>query len=186
MARQGGEMGKKGLIIFGISLLVLLEISFFVWYYSPKPINRTLEGVAYQLGEDNKSVEPVVIRVNGEFKRNFDATKTFSGRIDIEEDEEIPIPYEERELTIRFRDYRGSFDYGRFISGSYLYGTIYINSDFTELTIAKYTPHPEDSNRGGWNSGDGLMISAPASSREEALHISNELMKDHFRNLLLE
>lgn len=35
-----------------------------------------------------------------------------------------------------------------------------------------------DSSRSGWNSGDGLMISAPAKTRQEALAISNFLMKD--------
>lgn len=179
-------MSKKGLLALGIGLLVVFEISFFVWYYSPKPINRTFEGIAYQLGEENKGViEPVVIHVNGQFKRNFDTNKTITGRMDIEEEGEIPIPYDKRELTIRLSDQSGIISYFDHGFKSHFYGSIYINSDLTELTIAKYTPHPENPNRSGWNGRDGLMISAPASSREEALHISNELMKPHYRGMNL-
>lgn len=42
---------------------------------------------------------------------------------------------------------------------------------------------PLDSSKSGWNSSDGLMISAPAKTRKKALDISNSLMKLH--NVLL-
>jgi len=35
-----------------------------------------------------------------------------------------------------------------------------------------------DSTRSGWNSSDGLMISAPAETLQEALDITNLLMRD--------
>ncbi|MEH6938379.1 hypothetical protein V7056_11020, partial [Bacillus sp. JJ664] len=56
------------------------------------------------------------------------------------------------------------------------YGTLYIGNDFSQFTILIFEKESKGSN--GWSAGDGIMISAPAKSREEALSISNHLMKD--------
>lgn len=179
-------MSKKGFIILGVSVLVLLEISFFVWYYFPRTIDRTFEGVVYQLGKENQWTIPATIHVHGKFKRSFDGTKTFTGKIEIEEDEESPVPFEKKELTVQMTDRKGFIRYMSSERQFQPYDDIYVNSDLTELTIIKNTPHPDNPRIGRWNGRDGWMISAPAKSREEALRISNDLMKDHLRNLLLE
>jgi hypothetical protein len=41
----------------------------------------------------------------------------------------------------------------------------------------------DDSMGGEWNGGVGLMFAGPATTREQALMISNELMKNHLQNV---
>jgi hypothetical protein len=53
-----------------------------------------------------------------------------------------------------------------------------------EFTIIVLEENKEKRGSSSWSSKDGLMISAPASSRNEALGISNKLMKDILVNEL--
>jgi hypothetical protein len=58
------------------------------------------------------------------------------------------------------------------------YGDIYSNGMMEKFTICVFE---EDKQRKGgmtWTGKDGLMISAPASNRTEALEITSKLMKD--------
>ena len=55
------------------------------------------------------------------------------------------------------------------------YGVMYINNDMSELTVSILEPDPKDPTRKSWSGADGFMIAAPASSREEALALSNKL-----------
>ncbi|MEL7597140.1 MAG: hypothetical protein AAGU01_02945, partial [Clostridiaceae bacterium] len=57
------------------------------------------------------------------------------------------------------------------------YGPIYINNDFSQLTINIMEPQNLYIPNKKWIGDNGLMISAPASNRKEALQISNSLMK---------
>lgn len=174
---------KKRLFAFAICFLVLLEAVFFVWFYSPKPLNHTFEGISYQLGT-NQNVKPEIIHIEGTLQRNWNGARTFSGIIEIE-DEELPIP--NHEITIKFEtEGRGSMRYSGFSEGklySHSYGSLYIEKDFSSFTIAKYI-HEKDFRRSSWSGKDGLMISAPASNRAEALTLSNELMENYLRNPL--
>lgn len=52
-------------------------------------------------------------------------------------------------------------------------GVLFANSDFSSIT---YLP------RGGWDGEDGLMFAGPAITREQALIISNEVMKKFIKN----
>jgi len=56
-------------------------------------------------------------------------------------------------------------------------GDIFIKNKLSMLTMTIMEKYPSDSSRSGWNSETGLMISAPAKSRQEALQISNSLMR---------
>ncbi|MDQ0252686.1 Asp-tRNA(Asn)/Glu-tRNA(Gln) amidotransferase A subunit family amidase [Evansella vedderi] len=53
------------------------------------------------------------------------------------------------------------------------YGFIYGGENFSELTIGV---HEQKNGGSGWNSADGMMISAPAGDRKEGLKLSNQLM----------
>ena len=57
------------------------------------------------------------------------------------------------------------------------YGDMYINQMMKEFTICIL--EEDKQNKGGktWTPIDGLMVSAPANNRAEALEISNKLMK---------
>lgn len=66
-----------------------------------------------------------------------------------------------------------------------LYGRL-INDDFSKLTVMVLKPDEADSSRKGWSGRDGLMISAPAKNRSEALEVSNEFMKEYLQGYVLE
>lgn len=160
--------------------IIISLIIFTIWYTFPKQHTTTFEGVSYQLGEED-SYENVVIHVDGKLQKSFTGKKTFIGTIEIEGDE-MPVPPQERTLELVFEgDNRGIMSYGYVGENAepkiYSYGLIYINRDFSEFTIAKYEKEDENDWGGNWTGDDGLMITAPATDRETALRISNDLMK---------
>ncbi len=59
-------------------------------------------------------------------------------------------------------------------------GRLFVSRDFSEMTITVMEEY-EEGNGGSWSGGDGLMISAPAATREEALAVSNSLMADYLK-----
>lgn len=158
---------KKNIVRLGIPILLILAI-YSVWVTFPEQYNQTLQGINYQLGNEEELYE-VSIQIDGELRRGLFGGKTFEGVIDIEE---LPIPKGERNVTIKFdSDGRGDFVYSGISNGNpytHGYGSIFANYNFTEITILK----------GSWNAKEGYMITAPAKDYFEALTISNELMRD--------
>lgn len=160
---------KKNIVRLGIPILLIL-VTYSVWVTFPEQFNQTLQGINYQLGNEEELYE-VSIQIDGELRRGLFGGKTFEGVIDIE-DEELPIPKGERNVTIKFdSDGRGDIVYYGISNGhpyTHHYGSIFANYNFTEITILK----------GSWNANEGFMITAPAKDYFEALTISNELMRD--------
>lgn len=170
----------------GILLVTIIAWAFIYTY--PKQLTFTMQGVMYQLGEENKDyVKPAAVSVNGKMQKSILGVKTFKGVIDIE-GENIPVPEENRELELRFSEHGEAQLFYRYIkSGNFkqfLYGIIFINNDFSKIAIMKYQANPDD-NGGGWNGSNGYMISAPAQNRDEALKISNELLDDFYTKFTL-
>ncbi|MGZ9583770.1 hypothetical protein [Paenibacillus marinisediminis] len=61
-----------------------------------------------------------------------------------------------------------------------------INDDFTKVTILVSDQNQlKDSSGNGWNSESGQMITAPASSRIEAISITIEITEKFLRGLKL-
>ena len=152
-------------------------------------LNSTLflsNGIRYQLGTENSDyIEPVSISVNGEMKKSITGVRTFTGTIDIE-DEIIPVPEIARDLEIKFdEDGSGTIFYAYVDNNGmpqhYYLGDILVSDDFSELTIMVSTKDGDSS--WGWNGANGTMITAPASSRDEALEISKRLMEDIMKGL---
>jgi hypothetical protein len=140
----------------------------------------------YQLGEENRDyAKPVAVSVKGQMKRSIVGVRTFTGVIDIE-GEYIPVPEKNRELKLTLSNNDGAYLHYSYIQNgqlkSFTYGNLFVNDDFSKIAITKYTK--TDPNNFGWNSGDGYMISAPAQNRDDALGISNELLKDYSINTL--
>lgn len=175
---------KRRLIII-TSVFVLAAIVFFTWYTYPKQINQTYEGILYQLGPENKDMEEqLTIEVNGEYRKGILRNDSFVGRIQVDGEMLPPDGAMETFLEIEFweRDplSRGGFiQYINMTDDGYseivTYGILFMSNDFSEITIAK---HSQEGSGSSWNGEDGLMISAPAKNREEALSIANRLIKD--------
>lgn len=150
----------------------------------PQSIQHTVEGVKYRLGVENKNFEePVTINIDGKMKRNFKGRRIFTGTIHIE-NEKLPVPINQRELRITFLRDNGpaSIAYRGYNNSlyHYSYGDMYTNADMSEFTIGVFEETGPKSR--GWNGGDGLMISAPAESRAEALEISNQYFKAYYKD----
>lgn len=67
--------------------------------------------------------------------------------------------------------------------GTYSLGTLYAADDFRQITLTLFE-HGEDRLSGHWSGGDGLMLTAPAKDRMEAIHLTNELMAQSLKGLL--
>ncbi|WP_018759013.1 hypothetical protein [Paenibacillus terrigena] len=166
-------------------LLVAIIAGAFIYTY-PHHLTFTMQGIMYQLGEENKDyVKPVAVSVNGKMKKSILGVRTFTGVIDIE-GEDIPVPSENRKLELRFSENgEAQLLYRYIINGNikhFSYGIIFINDDSNKIAIMKYQATP---NGRGWNGGDGYMISTPAQNRDEALEISNELLDDFYTRFTL-
>ncbi|MCY6957747.1 hypothetical protein [Clostridium brassicae] len=167
-----------------IILGALLGILILIYLYTalPRTYNKTFQGIKYRLGKtNNQFVEKVTISINGKLSENLIFGKKFVGKIKVN-DLEFPKQNERKEIELKFDEFnRSSIGY-YFINKSQtfsnvLYGTIYINDDFNQLTINIMEPEDLYASSKQWTGVNGLMISAPASNRKEALKISNTLMK---------
>ncbi|XEC97313.1 hypothetical protein AB6A23_12605 [Paenibacillus tarimensis] len=164
-----------------IVLLMILIGIFSIWYLTPKRYTETLDGVYFQLGKEG-IIEHIKIHFDGKLKNHINGKKSFKGAIDFEGNEVPRIPEDRTELELHyngenfstiFSAFRIKDDRGKIEPDSYTFGWIYINDDFTQFTIKVFTI--DDS--GSWSHSDGLMITAPAKDREEALKKSEELIR---------
>lgn len=185
-------MIKKGEVLFVEDKLLMIPLLITVTFgvilsvkTFPKQYTVNLEGVKYQLGaENNHFMEPITICIDGKLQQSLTGSKTFKGTTDID-DEKIPVPEDQRGLEIKFQDDGGGhivygyFENGR--PGTYGYGVLYTNSNFSEVTIATFQKDKTDLSNRGWTSENGQMITAPAANRTEALKISNELMQVYLK-----
>lgn len=154
-------------VIFVIILMVIAAITFRTY---PRNISLSLKGVEYQLGRSSHyDIKPITLKVKGIRKTSLLGHHTFTGTITII-----------RNSAPNHGIIRSSVN--SFTSGdplAYLdshskvvtYGVMFNNSNMSKITVEVFQPN------GGWNSGNGLMISAPARTRTQALQVSNTLVK---------
>ncbi|GGG83655.1 hypothetical protein [Paenibacillus radicis (ex Gao et al. 2016)] len=177
---------KLGLPLTIIGIIIAVFLICFL--YIARGYNVSLEGLKYQLGEEHAQVsESAVLKIDGKVKKSITGQRTFIGTIDISGDDN-PVPKEHRKLEIKLqRDGSGIIIYNyndKGIPVMYSYGTLYTNSNFSEVTIAIFD-RKEQSSSGSWRAEDGLMFSAPANSRDEALAISNRRMSRVLQDVTL-
>ncbi|MBM7572377.1 hypothetical protein [Aquibacillus albus] len=173
----------KGKIIISAVLVLVILIA---WNFYPKHYSETLNGVYYQLGNEEVS-ENIKMHIDGKLRPRIFGNKKFEGTVKFE-GEMVPSISEDRgELEIYFENENGvgviaSFgrtgENGVLIPDIYHYGIAYKNDDYTQFTIKVYCRDTEDS-KGSWSKNNGLMITAPAGDREEALELSNKLIEEY-------
>lgn len=164
---------KKILLLVGIILIIS---AFYIYY--PRTINLDAQGLKYRLGAGSIENEQLInLHIKGKMYKSITGNKTFKGIIEFEDDG-LPVPKEHRQLEVNFyRTNVGVIAYQYNLDGKpkiFVFGSIYIYKDFSKITIA-VLDHEGD--HGSWTGEDGIMITAPTSSRSEAIDISNELMK---------
>lgn len=190
-------MKKIVLSILAI-MLAISAIGTYIYFY-PKEVKWNAQGIKYRLGTENSASEKLVhVHIEGKLHKKISGKRIerrFKGTINIE-GEKLPHDLASTPLEIPFTDDGwGSIAYPQFEyskvngatigSSTYWYGSLVINNDFTKVTIFVTDQHSEDSTGNGWDSTNGQMITAPASSRAEAINITNEIAEKHLRGLKL-
>ena len=151
---------KASFIIF-IFILVLLAIVY------PQKYDKEYTGIIYRLGKENQEYcENVSISFKGKLTRLPILNNKYVGKIVIGDMEII-------EGTLEFDSNNSAIIHD---SNLNTYGQIYFSDDYKSFTITVFEPIGSASGK-NWDGVSGLMISAPATSRKEALDISNKLMK---------
>lgn len=166
---------RKVVLIWIVVAVVVVGL---IYYFLPRQIQMEAPGIKYRLGVENQgTVKPVYVHIKGALYRGWLGNRTFRGTLGIE-GEELPVSEVNRELEIQLD--KNNFGWLHYYNvqdeflGLYLYGTVTFAKDYSKVT---FNIHEKDSDYSSqWNGEDGLMLSAPASNREEALQISNELM----------
>lgn len=176
-------MIKRRRVILLILLLMLIGYGIFASGYT---INTELPAVKYRLG-DEKNFENILIKIDGTYQRRLFSADIFRGTIYIE-------GFEFTNESSGFANFKSTLadihvdtdGYGFYkyikVSGDgeiqdLMQGNIFIKDKFSMLTMTIMEKSNLDDSISGWNSQTGLMISAPAQSRDEALKIFNSLMK---------
>lgn len=183
--------------IVSAGLIVIIIGVAWVMYVKPTldiGVDMELTGVKYQLGSEG-TTEPAIVVIQGKLHTSFKGERVFKGVVQVV-GEQIPVPQDQRKVEIRFsNDGWGLIAYPYFIfdergatkdSNIYQSHSIFANKDFSQVTLLLKTPDQQSDSEGGnpqsvWNSENGLMLSAPASTREEALALSNKLMLEHMK-----
>ncbi len=125
-------------------------------------IEKTYNGVAYQLGEENSNSEPSVLTLKGNGLNKSDGKLWFQGILDID-DKKYNLTFETDGSNML--SYANSEGYTR------VYGQAFISNDFSNISINII----ED----GWSNEDGSMLTYPCESKAEGLEIANIVMEDY-------
>lgn len=162
---------KKGCKI-SIIIVILLLIQGYFCYTFPRKISLSYNGIKYKVGDLGEQ-EQIKITADGYYYNKLFTKDSFEGSINID-NKIYPGPKLSVDKQLQMVYYHNSQKGGAFET----YGEIFVGEKLKNLTIciqdAQY----------GWNSKDGLMISAPAKNREDALEISNKLMKNYLKKKL--
>jgi hypothetical protein len=169
---------KKLYLVF---ICIVGIVSFVVWYSLPKEINQAFDGIVYGVGSKSNQIDKeVAITIKGKMYRKIFNQDRFKGTIDINGEVPTNIIIDKKQVEVVFIENGGSL-----LFGDSSYGILYINKDFSELSIIVYEliESERDNASYSWDPEDGLLISGPATSRTEALSISNELIGDLLKPL---
>lgn len=153
-------------VLFTI-LIVLVAV-----YSFPRKIYREYSGVMYRTGDTTYS-EKVKVKIDGYLSKGLLKGDKFKGAITIGDKQLTKINMGFDKL------HRGSLFYYDENRGDYrLYGDLISSNMEDEFTICVLEENKQKNGSSSWSSKDGLMVSAPANLRNEALDISNTLMED--------
>lgn len=163
------ELNRKNVILFSTVLILLLVLGASILYIYPRNIGVNYNGIKYQ-AKSTDSATSVNIKIEGNLRKKlFNKGSKFYGKIIIDN---ITFEYTEWPLYFDKRNV-GLLEY-READNMKTFGQIITSNSFKTFTLEVFKTQ-----NGGysWNSGDGWLISAPANNRNEAVEISNVLLK---------
>ena len=158
----------KKLIIYGIFIFFIIWI---VNYLSPRRLNKEYSGEIYRIGVSNYS-EHIKINIDGNLYKGLFKGDKFKGTIIIGDKKllklDMIIDNEGMGLLFYFEESVGEYT---------SYGSIIFSNKKDEFTISVFEENKDKKEFKSWYSKEGLLISAPANNRDEALKLSNDLME---------
>ena len=163
----------KRFIFYVLILLIILTVV----YSYPKKFNKEYNAVIYRLG-DNSYSENIKISFDGYLSKRLFKGDKFQGTINIGNKKFVRVFMEFSNRSDAFVQY-----YDESLGEYKIYGDMISSNIKERLTISVW----EATNNGGsaWSSKNGLVVSAPANNRSEALVISNKLMKNFLNSVEL-
>jgi hypothetical protein len=178
-------MSKYKHIYLGSFVLILFVI--YGIFISDISIHEEFPAVKYRLGEEGV-IENITIKIDGTYSRSIFSDDIFSGSIYIEGYDFTNDKSGFSNLKSTLADIHidrkgyGMYNYVKINSNRNLehlfQGEIFVKDKFSMITMTIEEEKSSENLNGGWNSGNGILISGPAETRKEALAIANLLMKD--------
>ncbi|MFB9328972.1 hypothetical protein ACFFSY_23810 [Paenibacillus aurantiacus] len=187
---------KRRMTAIGMLILVIGAM-WMIDRMIPRSIDMTLTGVKVRLGTDGvkAGTEPAVVILQGKLYTSLSGKRTFKGEATVA-GEQIPVPRDQRKLTIHFaKEGWGAMSYPYLVNGGqgapvrteiYQSHLIFANEDFTQVSLLlanRMTDSNGNYKQTVWDPENGMAISAPAATRDEALAISDTLMREYLESL---
>lgn len=142
-----------------IIVLILGAIGYVLSSTESRQINRLMNGVKFDVSSA-MTEDPLTIRLHGTINKNLITGVKFKGKMIIEGEE----------YTVKKREVLKVND-----GSNEVLGEIYFDKEIAHLAILV----------GGWHSGEGNLIVAPATGHDDAIEIANTILIDYFeRNKL--
>ena len=166
-------MKNKRWMVVAAAAVVLS--GWYVYRTYPRHVAITIQGIQYQLGAASQRIRPVTLTVRGSRDRSLFGPEKFFGTVNIS-GASMPDRGNGQYLQIVFAPGSGGI-LSYYESASphyYYYGALFPNQHFTRFTVTEWQQGPHGA---GFDEANGLVISAPAKTRAQALRMSNELMK---------
>ncbi|SKC68737.1 hypothetical protein [Maledivibacter halophilus] len=146
-----------------IIIIYFLILAYFLTWV-PKEFNHSFDGVKYRLNSD-KIIKETRVVFEGVLIKPIFGGNSFSGTITID-----GVKYNVFEL--KFDEFNSASINGLKDSGaSFSLGYIYFDKAYESFTITLY--EKKGLNSYGWNPENGLMVTAPAQNRAEAVELAN-------------
>lgn len=165
------EIEMKRKILIGSIVLILVTITIL---FIPNKIEKSIDGVFYKMGIENTqgNYKNINISISGNYRRGFPYHHSFRGTIAISDlylNDSVDIVFDKSNKA-----YLTKTQYNSILNRveTKTFGIIFIDKGFKNLSINVLS---EES--GGWNSESGTIISAPAKTKDEAIVISEKLLK---------
>lgn len=165
----------KMIKVFGflstIIIVIILVLYFIPW---TDKINTTLQGVQYRIGDKNYE-EKISIKIDGEYKNFLFKNDTFHGTISIDK---YDFTSNGSSVSLQLGNGNAFLIYMNVVDGKPIQnplGIIYCTPQFKKLVIC--VSEPLDKNSYVWNKNNGLFISAPSSSRSQAIDAAKALVE---------
>lgn len=153
--KQGEHVKKENKILFVVGMVLIAGVVLIL--PTKRVVYKDLTAIKYELNNSSYE-EKIEIVLKGSIKNKGLKFNEYKGIVSIDD---LELHFNTKDKRYAVLSYIGEDE------ATKSYGTMYIEGELEKITIMP----------SGWSLEDGVMTSAPALSREEALIVGNETMK---------